>query len=470
MKTPAFDRLAAAGVVFERSWSQTHVTVPSHLSLLTSLPLAEHGVDRNTARLTRELPALPGLFRAAGYRAAAFVGAKHLGQYGPLAPILRPFEKVSAPPDPPSAWRATDTNRKVDRWLRGVCREPVFLWVHYWDPHMPYLPPAPFVGAYYRGDPRAPAVPDLRDVELGWPLYDQGPLRAQMGRHAPEVRALGHAFGVGTSGVQAGLLDPPILGSMATAPAGPRARLVALARTLKRGLPYASGLADWLTGIHDVGWPRAEYAGEVSGVDVALGGLLDEIDDLGLTGRTIVVVTADHGEGLGEHGIYFDHFGLTEPHLRVPLVVRAPALTPGRRTEPVSGLDVAPTILALAGLPIPPGMRGRSLVGPVAVGPLVLESARGLQLAVVDDHWKLIRSLKDVYYVEAFQRPAGAVELYDLRADPEERTNLAEREPAVVARLDAALASWRASLTTAPAAPAVAPGMREQLRSLGYVD
>ena len=446
--------------------------MPSHISLLTSLPLAEHGVDRNTARLTRELPALPGLFRAAGYRAAAFVGAKHLGQYGPLAPILRPFEKVAAPPDPPSAWRATDTNRKVDRWLRDVCREPVFLWVHYWDPHMPYLPPAPFVGAYYRGDPRAPAVPDLRAVELGWFLYDQGPLRAQMARHADDVRELGATFGLGTSGVQAALIDPPLLGPMATVPAVPRARLVALARTLKDGLPYAPGLADWLTGIHDVAWPRAEYAGEVSGVDVALGGLLDELDDLGIAGRTIVVVTGDHGEGLGEHGIYFDHFGLTEPHLRVPLVMRAPGkLTPGRRAEPVSGLDVAPTILALAGLPIPPGMRGRSLAAPVAERPLVLEAARGLQLAVVDDRWKLIRTLRDVYYVEAFQRPAGAVELYDLAADPEERTNLAEREPAVVARLDAALASWRVGLAAAPsAAGTVAPGMREQLRALGYAD
>ena len=70
---------------------------------------------------------------------------------------------------------------------------------------------------------------------------------------------------------------------------------------------------------------------------------------------------------------------------------------------------------------------------------------------------------------EAFQRPAGAVELYDLRADPE-RSNVAEREPEIVARLDAVLGAWRAGVGTAPAAPAVAPSMRDQLRALGYAD
>src|SRR5206468_8311189 len=105
------------------------------------------------------------------------------------------------------------------------------------------------------------------------------------------------------------------------------------------------------------------YAGEVSYVDEQIGRLRRGLEDLGLTGRTILVVTADHGESLGEHGIYFDHFGLHDPNLRVPLIVWAPGRVPAaRRSDTVRGLDVAPTILRLANLPVPPAMHGSDLL------------------------------------------------------------------------------------------------------------
>ena len=89
----------------------------------------------------------------------------------------------------------------------------------------------------------------------------------------------------------------------------------------------------------------------------------EELERLGLTGRTILVVTADHGESLGEHGLYFAHIGLREPALRVPLIVWAPgrvAAAPDARLA--RGLDVAPTILRLVGLPAPASMQGRDLL------------------------------------------------------------------------------------------------------------
>ena len=75
VRTPHLDRLAAEGTLFERCYALTHVTVPSHLTILTSLPPAEHGVLTNDKQTARPVEALPALFAHAGYRTAAFVSA-----------------------------------------------------------------------------------------------------------------------------------------------------------------------------------------------------------------------------------------------------------------------------------------------------------------------------------------------------------------------------------------------------------
>lgn len=109
---------------------------------------------------------------------------------------------------------------------------------------------------------------------------------------------------------------------------------------------------------------RAQYRGGVAYTDHELGRLRAVLDELGLSRRTVLIVTSDHGEGFGEHGVFGHGHHLTEELLRVPLVVRAPGLAPtGHRVaQPVSWVDLAPTILELAGLEKPPAMHGRSLV------------------------------------------------------------------------------------------------------------
>jgi arylsulfatase A-like enzyme len=142
VQTPHLDRLAREGVLFERAWAQTHLTAPSHLTILSSLPLAMHGVTDNDVAPTRPVEVLPDVFARAGYRTAAFVGAKHMGPEGPLGSVLRGFEVIRAPRRTSVPKRAEETNREVFRWLRGACGEPFFLWVHYWDPHdLAKLPP-----------------------------------------------------------------------------------------------------------------------------------------------------------------------------------------------------------------------------------------------------------------------------------------------------------------------------------------
>src|SRR5205814_8848182 len=117
-------------------------------------------------------------------------------------------------------------------------------------------------------------------------------------------------------------------------------------------------------------------------VDGRIGALRAEIERLGLGPRTIVLVTGDRGELLGEHDVWFEHTGLWEQSLRVPLLVWAPGrVAPARRADPASGLDVAPTLLRLAGLDVPATMRGRDLFGPAPASTMrFAEAPRGMQV------------------------------------------------------------------------------------------
>src|SRR5262249_47120932 len=252
-------------------------------------------------------------------------------------------------------------------------------------------------------------------------------------------------------------------------------QLAELASLLRQRLPLRAKLSDWLTGVTDIRFPLGRYAGEVSYVDQEIGRLRAEIERLGIAERTILVVTADHGESLGEHGLYFDPFGLQEANLRVPLIVWAPGRVPvGRRPDIAAGLDIAPTILALASLPASPAMRGRDLFRAGGTSePVVAESTGGLQMMIRDGPWKLVRTVTGFYYTDSFAPPTGGTELYDPEADPREQTDLGALHTDVVATLGGRLDDWLAahhpSPDGRPTGP-VSPQQEDELRALGYVE
>ncbi len=485
--TPNFDRLAADGLVFERAWASSHVTVPSHVSLFASLPVVEHGVVDHASPLTTSAPALPALFKDAGYRTAAFVSAVHLGPKRALGQLLAPgLDHFDIPRRASGPLQAADTNERLVAWLRDNCRAPFFAWVHYWDPHMPYTPEAPWDSAYYRDDPYSPAHSSMNQVQLTWFDYDLRGFRRHLARAAVPVRALKRDLGASSRAVKDLVLYPDRVERYSTDPAARaalRERVRAVADRVRPGVPLRRGLADWLTGVRDVRFPLARYAGEVSYTDAQFGRLRAELARLGIADRTIVVLTADHGESLGEHGIWFEHLGLHEAVARVPLLIVAPGrVAPGRRRDPASGLDVAPTILRLAGLDVPPAMRGRDLLAhELPDVPVVTEAVRRTQAAMVSGRWKLVRTERSLFLTDAFERPAGTLELYDLEQDPGERHDLSSAEPdrvrELVARLDDWLVSHRAPPPRqAPAprpgteAPAPRPDTLDDLRALGYVE
>jgi arylsulfatase len=476
--TPNLDRLAGDGLVFERAYSASDVTIPSHLSLLSSLPVVEHGVVDLASPVARPAQLLPELFQAAGYRTAAFVSAVHLGPTRALGQLVAPgVSRFEVPRRESKPYRAAETNDRLFPWLRGNCRTPFFVWVHYWDPHMPYTPEPPWDTAYYQDDPYALRHTSMSGVQLVWFAYDLDHFRRHLARDAGHVRALKRDLGASSRQVKDLVLYPNLLDrytSDAATRAALRARIHEIATRIRPGVPFRRLHADWLTGVRDVRFPLARYAGEVSSTDAEIGRLRAELTRLGISDRTIVVLTADHGESLGEHGIWFEHLGVHDPVVHVPLLVSAPGrVAPGRRPDPVSSLDVAPTVLGLAGLSVPPSMRGRDLLRDAKGSPLVVsEAVRREQVAVVQGRWKLVRTERSLSYTDAYERQAGTVELFDVETDATEVHDLAAEEPGRVAELRAALDAWL-DVHRAPPPPSVPAGKRDtldDLRALGRIE
>ncbi len=206
------------------------------------------------------------------------------------------------------------------------------------------------------------------------------------------------------------------------------------------------------------------YDGEVAAADALVGGLLEQLRALGVYDRALVIVTSDHGEGLGDHGEEQHSILLYREALQVPLLVKLPGgRFGGERVKGLAQLaDLLPTVTALLGLEAPAGLPGRSLLelrgaAPARVAPGETLYPR-LQLgwsdlfSAVDGRWHYIHG----------PRP----ELFDLAADPRETRDLLAQQPREAARLRAALEA----LPRGAQAPAgVSPEEAERLAALGYV-
>ena len=143
--TPALDALAARGVVFSQAYSTVPTTLPAHASMMTGLYPAEHGVHENARVLTPDLPLLAPQLQELGMATAAFVSGFPLAARFGLA---RGFDHYDDDFGDGAERTAGDTTDRALAYLKGAGAGPLFLWVHYFDPHEPYAPPEPFATDY----------------------------------------------------------------------------------------------------------------------------------------------------------------------------------------------------------------------------------------------------------------------------------------------------------------------------------
>ena len=213
------------------------------------------------------------------------------------------------------------------------------------------------------------------------------------------------------------------------------------------------------------------YDGEIAYADAQLGRLLERLRSSPQWKGTLVVVAADHGEGLHDHRERYHANLLYETTQHVPLIVRAPGARARRVAEPVSLVDLMPTILEYAGLPARSGLRGRSLA-PALEGrtlephPVYFESLAGS----LNYGWEELRGVRSGSSKLIESRTP---ELFDLAQDPGETDDLSARDPARLDALRATLAELEPSLSATPTAEAVQdivePDTQAFLASLGYV-
>ncbi|WP_371280511.1 sulfatase-like hydrolase/transferase [Dokdonella sp.] len=225
--------------------------------------------------------------------------------------------------------------------------------------------------------------------------------------------------------------------------------------------PYEPPREFWQPG------PRGSYDGEVTYTDYWVGKLLETARAASGDRPLLIVLTADHGEALGEHEELTHGFFVYDSTMRVPLIISWPGrISPSRGTEPVQLIDLAATILDLLDLPPLARTDGRSLAqgltgGELALHPALMETwlpwtyyGWAPLSAWLDGAWKLI--------------DAPAMELYDVIKDPNEKSNLAEASPAVADRLGLDLGRMQASAGRVAETSSDDEAM-QRLRSLGYV-
>ncbi len=211
------------------------------------------------------------------------------------------------------------------------------------------------------------------------------------------------------------------------------------------------------------------YDGEVAFADEIVGKLFAELERLGLWERAAIVLTSDHGDGLGDHGEEGHGVLLYRSTVQVPLLVKLPGgrLAGAKVATPAQLADLAPTFLGLAGLPVPPEMQGRSLV---EIAERAAEDRPENRIIYAETYytrlyfgWSELRAMLDRRYEYV---DSSAPELYDLAADPGQQRNVLAEQKRTAAALRDALAGIPPNFA--------APGAfdlesRRKLESLGYV-
>jgi arylsulfatase A-like enzyme len=430
--SPNLDALAARSRRYREAFAPAPWTLPSHAALLTGRHPRELGIDDRNAALPADAPRLAEALAGAGYRTAAFVDSMPGGFVGAARGFGRGFEDyVHLPAEARAGFHydAAVTVARAREWLAGARREqPFFLFLHTKSVHA--LPP----GSAHT-DPRAFPY----DKPEPWRSRYLTPEQAKLAWVDPELGS-GVAWLNGwNEALAAGRRRPEDL------PAERRAALEAL----------------YDAGIHYV--------------DHQLGLLFAELAAQGLAERTVVVVTADHGEAFLEHGLLL-HKELYRDVLRVPLLVHLPWETPGADVRRrVTLMDVAPTLLAAAGVDVRDGLSGRVLPA--------RDADEGAPPPAEEPLFTYYRSWPDGYY-EAWglrqgryglvhhrlgRRASFRTELFDLESDPRETRPLGEAHAGQREMLLAQLRAWMERRPAGhPSSVALDPETERHLEALGY--
>ncbi len=398
--TPKLDVFGEQSTIFTNCASTAPYTAPAVWSMMTSTYRTVHSVGvPGKPKIIPDQETLAKILSRNGYLTAAFVSNSVLHRKRRFWQGFRIYDDTytSFPLSRGVIERTAEkTNEYVFGFLDAIGERRFFLWVHYQDPHGPYIPPERYLRRIpermSRDDQKVLPVTD-NDGRNGIPMYQYIP-----GHNSP---------------------------------------------------------ADY----------RIRYNGEIAYADDLIGDLLEQLKKRGLWDKSVVIFTADHGEAMGEHGYYFCHgHDLTEDLIHVPLIMHVPGMDHVQKVdELVSIIDLAPTVLAAAGLEDELKGAGMNLL------PLIEGRERRLDrehIIAEDLSNRICFRSREMKYIAG---PDGE-RLYDLSVDPDESINILADSPELAAH-------WRAihedylcrEEQRSETSPRYAPRDVENLRSLGYI-
>jgi arylsulfatase A-like enzyme len=426
--SPTLAELTGRGVRFERCITQRTNTAASVATLMTGLYPPTNRTLNNRDILQDFNVTMAEQFRDKGFRTAAFVTVPVVGPRFNFDQGFDQFKMLAFRIPEDELAESRIVNRSAFNWLTANAGERFFLWLHYKDPHSPYLVPHKYKGLYL--DDPGVAPPDETE------MLTLGPM---------EKRRENARYFI------------------------------------------------------------SQYDAEIRFIDDNLNLLFEKLDELGLLDHTLVVLTADHGEELGEHGEYFAHGrNCYEPTAHVPLYFIHPELPQGLLvTDPVSLVDVLPTLRELFGFGIDPAHQGLSLGPQLAGDPhhsphpyhFTIGNYRyGYQThSVTTSRHKLImtvkqglvatdRAMEELLRVwtggplsNPYRSRVVVYELYDLETDPGEMNDLAGNGLSAETELKDALWRWMDQTYLRGSAHDIrqgdlTPRLADQLRALGYLE
>ncbi|MHA1292188.1 MAG: sulfatase family protein [Promethearchaeota archaeon] len=393
--SPNIDKLAYEGVVFDNYFTHINCTHPSFTTMLSGRYPISHTIISHASlhEINNNVIMIPEILRDNGVKTAAIDNMYRWFVKGFEDYIHSIREGAIRNTFVVPANLITD---KAINWLKSHAKnnQPFFLMLHYWDPHVPYAPPKEYQSLYYHDDPKNPSTPN-------YPKMENIP---------PE----------------------------------------------KLDWIFKGFMSGWQK-IKDLNYFKAQYDSEIKFMDDQIGRLIDYLRKSDILDDILIIFTADHGESMDEHEIYFTHVHLYDQMMHIPLIFRYPKKFPQniRKKALIGNVDLAATILNLYGIEIPNYIEGKSFL-PILEGKTDTHrskiymfeheaiSRRGIRTL----KWKFIKNarkknemdinsrLEALGYISIMIEPLIEKELYDLENDPEELKNLINEYPQIAKELE----------------------------------
>ena len=378
--SPYMDHIASEGVLFENAFASDIPTEVAHTSIFTgkvglSTGVVSHGSP--STYLSKKQDWLPTMLRKAGYTTAAVDNMYNLKEW-----FARGYQYYMNSVGQTRWIDGQTVNNLAKPWIKAHKDEDFFLFLHYWDPHTPYLPTQNYISKFYDSN-KDPYNPNNRSMEpaLNHPTY-------------PFFKY--HHY-------------------------------------------------DLLGSVTDTNYVNALYDAEIRYLDDLLKDLDDYLMAQGIKDETMLVLFGDHGENLTEHDIYWDHCGLYDNTVHIPMIIRWPGhIQEGTRVHDlVQHVDMMPTLLETMGVDQPNHIDGKSL-WPLIQGKNVQHHS---EIYLSECAWQASRGIrtKRYKYIETYDsgpytRPP--YELYDIIDDPGEEENLATMLPEQIEMYQNKLSEW----------------------------